>query len=203
MKKTASRWQLLAVSLAIALSVAQRAQAQTNPPEKAMTPGPPSESGSIPVADIAPRREDVATIDGIIKAYYDVICGPAGQPRQWARDRTLYIAGIRFVSMSVDKEGKPRAQITTHQEYVDRSDAGMVKNGFEEVEIHRVTRRFGNIAHVFSTYETRRSKESPVIGRGVNSIELFWDGARWWIASAIWDSERADNPLPADLLPRR
>jgi hypothetical protein len=130
-----------------------------------------------------------------------VICGPAGQPRQWARDRTLYIPGIRFVSMSVEKDGKPRAEVTTHQEYVDRSDAGMVKNGFYEVEIHRVTKRFGNIAHVFSTYETRRSKESPVSRRGVNSIELFWDGTRWWIASAIWDEERKDNPIPKELLP--
>ncbi len=203
MKTTASRWRPVALSLAVALSVAPRAQAQTNPPGKAMTPGQPSESGSIAVPAIAPRSEDVSTIDGIIKAYYDVICGPSGQPRQWARDRTLYIPGIHFVSMSVDKDGKPHAEVTTHQEYVDRSDAGMVKNGFYEVEIHRVTKRFGNIAHVFSTYETRRSKESPVTRRGVNSIELFWDGTRWWIASAIWDDERADNPLPADLLPGR
>jgi hypothetical protein len=35
---------------------------------------------------------------------------------------------------------------------------------------------------------------------GVNSIELFWDGTCWWIAGAIWDGERPDNPIPAALL---
>ena len=52
------------------------------------------------------RPEDVATIDGIIKAFYDVISGPAGQPRQWQRDSTLYIPRVQFVAMSVEN-GKP------------------------------------------------------------------------------------------------
>jgi hypothetical protein len=51
------------------------------------------------------------------------------------------------------------------------------------------------------TYATRRTPEGPVIARGVNSIELFHDGRRWWIAAAIWDSERPGNPIPKDLLP--
>jgi hypothetical protein len=38
-------------------------------------------------------------------------------------------------------------------------------------------------------------------GRGINSIELFWDGKRWWIASAVWDDERPDNPIPREYLP--
>jgi hypothetical protein len=35
--------------------------------------------------------------------------------------------------------------------------------------------------------------------RSVNSIQLYWDGTRWWIASATWDDERPDNPIPAEL----
>jgi hypothetical protein len=78
-----------------------------------------------------------------------------------------------------------------------------VRNGFFERELHRVTRRFGNVVHVFSTYEFRATEDGPVQGRCVNSIQLFWDGNRWWIANATWDSERPDNPIPPDLLPRR
>lgn len=104
------------------------------------------------VPAIPPRTEDVATIDGIIKAYYEVISGPAGQPRQWSRDRTLYISDIRFVAMSEEKNGQPRAQIASHQQFVDASDPMLVKEGFYESEIHRVTETFGHIAHVFSTY---------------------------------------------------
>jgi len=78
-------------------------------------------------------------------------------------------------------------------------DSGWVVNGAGE--IHRTTERFGNIAHVLSTYESRTKLSGPVIARGINSIELFWDGTRWWIASAIWDDERPDNPIPAQYLP--
>jgi len=155
----------------------------------------------VPVPPAAPRPEDVASIDGMIKAYYEVICGPAGQPRQWSRDRSLYIPDLRFVAMGVDKEGKPVASNQSHQQYVDSSNASMVAKGFDEREIHRVTQRFGNIAHVFSTYETRQEPGGPILGRGINSIELFWDGKRWWIASAIWDDERPDNPIPREYLP--
>lgn len=82
-----------------------------------------------------------------------------------------------------------------------RGASGAVGLGFDEREIHRVTQRFGNIAHVFSTYETRAKPGGPILGRGINSIELFWDGKRWWIASAIWDDERPGNPIPKEYLP--
>lgn len=173
--------------LFVGLSTAQQSPA-TAPPH-------------IDVPAISPRAEDVASIDGIMKAFYEVISGPAGQPRQWSRDRTLYIADIRFVAMSEDKAGHPVPQIATHQQFVDYADPVLVKKGFYESEIHRVTQKFGNIAHVFSTYESRLKADGPVIARGINSIELFYDGQRWWVASNIWDDERPDNPLPPEYLP--
>lgn len=154
----------------------------------------------VEVATVAPRPADVATLDGMIRAYYEVVSGPAGQSRDWARDRTLYIPDLRFVQVDVGKEGRPAPRITSHQEYVDRSDAPL-KAGFYEQEIHRVTERFGPIAHVWSTYETRRTEGGPVIARGINSIELFWDGQRWWIANAIWTDETKENPIPKSYLP--
>jgi len=162
-------------------------------------PGAGAAQGTVIVAPIPARPADVATIDGMIQAFYDVISGPAGQPREWSRDRTLYIPGVKFVAMSV-KDGTPVAQVMSHQQFVEDSDPWMVGQGFFEREVHRVTRRFGNIVHVFSTYAFRRTADGPVLGRGVNSIELFWDGTRWWIAAAIWDGERPDNPIPAALL---
>ena len=155
----------------------------------------------VDVPTIAPRPEDVATIDGILRAFYDVISGPAGQPRQWSRDRTLYIPDVHFVSLSTDSTGRVRADVVTHQMFVDRSNPSLVRRGFFETEIHRTTARFGNVVHVFSTYEMRERAGGPVFGRGINSIELFWDGTRWWIAAAQWDDERPDNPIPTEYLP--
>jgi hypothetical protein len=154
----------------------------------------------VPVATIAPRAEDVGTIDGIVKAYYETVSGPAGKPREWARDRTLYIPELRFVAVGYDKDGKPSPRIRTHQEYVDSSDS-LKDRGFFEKEIHRVSERFGPIAHVWSTYESRQEENGPVIMRGINSIELFWDGKRWWIANAIWADETKDVPIPKEYLP--
>jgi len=148
----------------------------------------------------APRPEDVATVDGVVKAYYEVVSGPTGQPRDWERDRTLYIPGVKFVAMS-EKDGKPVAEVMTHEQYVARTSDWLVKNGFFEQEVHRETRRFGNIAHVWSTYESRQKPDGPVIGRGINSLELYWDGTRWWVAAAVWDGERKDNPIAKEYLP--
>jgi len=156
----------------------------------------------VAVPAIAARPADVSTIDGIMKAYYEVISGPAGHPRQWARDRTLYVPGIRFVIMEAGAKGKASATVLTHQEFVDASDGDAVAKGFYEREVHRVTHRFGNVVHVFSTSEARRTPNGPLLGRSVNSVEMFWDGTRWWIVNAnIWPKEAPGNPLPAEFRP--
>src|SRR4030095_14764038 len=101
----------------------------------------------------APRPEDVSSGDAIIRAYYEVVSGPAGQPRDWGRDATLYIPGVRFVLLSKDKSGNTTAQSMSHQEFVDGGDATMVEKGFYEHEIHRITHRAGDVVHVLSTSE--------------------------------------------------
>jgi hypothetical protein len=155
---------------------------------------------AVKVPTIAADPKDVSTLDGIVKAFYEVITGPKGAPRQWSRDRSLYIPNARFVSMS-EKDGKIGARVSSHQQFVDGSNESLVKDGFTEREINRVTEKFGNIAHIFSTYEFT-SDDGKDKGRGINSIELFWDGTRWWISAANWDDERPNNPIPKELLPK-
>lgn len=155
-----------------------------------------------PASPAGARPEDVASIEAIVKAFYEAVSGPAGAPRQWERDRALYLPDARFVSIGVAQgESEPRAKVMDHQQFVDDSDASMVRDGFYEKETNRVIRRFGNVAHVFSTYEARQTPDGPVKQRGVNSLDLFFDGARWWIAAALWDVERAGNAIPDSLQP--
>src|SRR3979490_3074327 len=45
-------------------------------------PSPGTAQGAVTVAPIPARPDDVATIDGMIQAFYEVISGPAGQPRE-------------------------------------------------------------------------------------------------------------------------
>jgi hypothetical protein len=159
----------------------------------------PTKPKHVDIPNIAPRPEDISSIDGMIKAWYDIVTVPKGQMPDWGRDHTLYIKDIRFVEMH-ERNGKPMADIVSHQEFADAS-SGLASEGFSEREIHRVTQCFGNIAHVWSTYESRRTADGPIIARGINSIELFWDGQRWWIANAIWDQESPSKPIPKEFLP--
>src|SRR5947199_10179429 len=85
------------------------------------------------VPTVAPHAADVATVDGIVKAYYDVITGPAGQPRQWSRDRSLYIPDLRFVATGVGKQG-PYARVMDHQALVDGCAWRVVHDGFSAWE---------------------------------------------------------------------
>lgn len=171
---------------AATLSAALPARAQDGPPRV-----------EVPVVDALPA--DVATIDGIVAAFYDVISGPVGQPRDWGRDATLYVEPITFTVVGRDSAGKPVAHTISKQQYVDESDAFLVQSGFTEREIHRETREFGNIAHVWSTYEWTTADGRT--GRGINGIDLFHDGDRWWITHATWEPEGEDNPIPAEYLP--
>jgi len=149
-------------------------------------------SAQLPPAD----PKDVATIEDIVHAYYDVINGPAGAPRQWRRDSTLYMPGAMFVSMD-EKDGRPVAHPMTPEEYRRSADPGFVKLGFFETEIGSRVERFGNVAQVRSVYETRREQGGRLLGRGINYLLLYWDGTRWWISAAVWDDEREDNMLPS------
>lgn len=157
-----------------------------------------AEAKKVNIARIAPRPGDVATIDGMVKAYYEVITGPAG-PRDWARDATLYKPGTRFVAISTE-EGKLVIRNLDHQGYVDWS-APSLSQGFFEKEIKREEWRWGSLAQVRSSYETRKTPDGPIVGRGVNTLELIHDGTRWWIVGATWQDETAELKLPPALAP--
>ena len=154
----------------------------------------------IAVPKLAPRPEDVGSVDGMIKAFYDVISGPAGRPREWGRDRTLYVPGVRFVSIDRTKDGI-RAKLYDHQQFVDATDGMFTAKGFFEKEIHRTQTGWGQLLQVASTYESRNAEDGPVIMRGINFIQLYRDASRWWIANAIWQDESAEVPIPKDYLP--
>ena len=148
---------------------------------------------------------EVTSIDGIIGAAYDVISGPAGQKRDWERERALFAPGARLIPtgsapgvMGGDDSGKPAPRVLDVEGYIARVEPYFAAEGFYEKEIARVTEQFGSIAHVWSTYESRHSPEDPQpFMRGINSFQLFHDGERWWILSVYWQHESAATPLPA------
>ncbi len=144
-----------------------------------------------PVADPA----DVATIAAIVRASYEVINGPAGAPRQWRRDSTLYTPGATFSALT-ERDGKPHVSTMTPEEYRRAGNAGFLAKGLFETEIGFRSERFGNVAQVRSVAEMRRTPDGPVESRYVNYFMLYRDGTRWWITGMVWDQERPNNPIP-------
>lgn len=144
-----------------------------------------------------PLQSDVATLDGIIKAYYEVVSGPVG-PKQTERDKSLHHPNANVMISGVNKTGERFLRAMTLKEF----HLNMPSDAFYENEIHRVTETFGNITHVWSTYEFRTEPKGPVQGRGINSIQLYYDGERWWILNWMYDSESAIAPIPEKYLPK-
>lgn len=160
---------------------------------------PPASTAEAPAA--AAASADAASPEAVVAALYDVISGDAGQARDWDRFRSLHPTA-RLMPSGADREGRGVVLSVTPDEYIARSEPFLLREGFHEREIARRSERFGRIMHVWSTYETLHSLSDPApFARGINSIQLFHDGARWWILSVYWQAETPDAPLPAEYLP--
>jgi hypothetical protein len=151
----------------------------------------------------AARPEDVSSPDAIIKAVYDVISGPAGQKRDWDRMRSLFVPNARLMP-AVNRPGGAGAAVVilSVDDYIRQAGPSLERDGFFEVEIKRVTESYGNVTHLFSTYESRRKPDdAKPFARGINSFQLLKDGDRWWVVSIYWQGENAQFPIPAKYLP--
>ena len=145
-------------------------------------------------------QEDVRTLDGIIHAYYEVVSGPAGAAPDRARDEFLHHPDALIGVPVPDDSGEMRLLTMTLAGFYDR--VGGVRDApFYEWEVHRVVHRFGMIAHVWSTYVSSSAPDGPPTSRGVNSIQLSFDGERWWVMGWIYDRERPGVSLPEEYLP--
>lgn len=64
---------------------------------------------------------------------------------------------------------------------------------FYEFEVGRNVERFGDMAQVWSLYETRRGKEAKEpLGRGINSIQLIREKDAWRVLGLLWDETGTD-----------
>ena len=147
---------------------------------------------------------DVESIEAIVAAAYDVISGPAGQKRDWKRERSLFISGARLIPTAVDagrNDVDLAPQVLDVDAYIARVESYFATTGFYEKEVARRVEQFGQIAHVWSTYESRRDPNDPKpFMRGINSIQLFNDGSRWWILTIYWQHESRQHAIPEKYL---
>ena len=152
-------------------------------------------------AGLDSATSDTGSPERIIEAMYAAISAPAGVAPAWDRFRALFAPGARLIPTNRG-EGRPLLRGHDVEGYIASNGAMLTEMSFDERQVAHRTERFGNVAHVWSTYESRHAPEdAEPFGRGINSIQLYHDGRRWWVMTVFWDSERADNPIPPAYLP--
>jgi hypothetical protein len=156
----------------------------------------------------AATASDVDSVDHLVASLYAVISGPAGEPRDWNRFRSLFLPDGRLGVIRVggpathdEPERRDDAVFLSPDMYVERDDPYFKANGFFERSIANRIDEFGNLVHVWSTYESRHAQsDAQPFARGINSIQIVHARGRFWLASVMWDSERPGLSLPEKYL---
>ena len=161
---------LMAWGIALLLATSGTAAAQE---KKEADKAPAAQSGAAAsaAAPVANPKE-VQSLDAMVAAIYDVISGPPGA-RDWNRFNSLFARDARLMAVRVPKEGKPVLVVMTPAGYAERAGSYFLEHGFFEHELSRKTDSFGAMTHIYSTYESRETKDGKPIDRGMNSMEFF------------------------------
>jgi len=143
--------------------------------------------------------KDVESVDNIIAALYDVISTePKGTP-DWERFKYLFSPNAMLIPTRKDPKGDLITLPMTPEKYIEGFQTRL-NTGFQERELHRITEQYGSVTHAFSTYETKEKKDGPVTNRGINSIQLFNDGKRFYVVNIFWCAESMGFSLPEKYL---
>jgi hypothetical protein len=140
------------------------------------------------------QLETDSSIAGLLNQLYAVISFEEGDEPDWQGLTEVFSQHARITRIT--PEGT---------DYMDPANfLAMTRNmvdlgaytSFYEVEVARAVECFGEIAQVWSMYETRRGKYArDALGRGVNSIQLIRERGVWRVLGLLWDESKADPRL--------
>lgn len=173
--------------------------ASAGPDRRGHQPQPPRADRSTETARAHPMPP--ASLDDVIAALYDGVSGDADEPRDWEAFSRLFVPGARLTVTRADAaEGIATdglaGDVLDVARFAALNDRLFKGRGFHERELHRETSHYGGIAHVWSVYESRRTREGDPYARGANSLQLLRTRDGWRIVSVTWDQETPAQPLP-------
>ena len=187
--------------LAAALAFSAVAPGQTVPATRPQAP-----PGDIVTHPEWPKAAegDVDSVEHLVAALSDVISGPPTKPRDWNRFRSLFLPDGKLGPVLSDrpaKDGRPArtsdVAFLTPDMYAQRVQPLFQSEGFFERNIASRTEVFGNLIHVWSTYEVRHgASDVKPFTRGINSIQIVHAAGRFWVANVMWDDELNGFALP-------
>ena len=127
-------------------------------------------------------------IDSAVTEMYASVCFEKGQRPDWSRSAAIFAPGARMVRINDGGIFEFEDQQSYQANFDQMIDSGEMPS-FWEGELWRQTHEFGDMAHVLSAYETRRSRNGEFMNRGVNSIQMFRRDGDWLISAMIWRRE--------------
>ena len=124
------------------------------------------------------------------------ITGPADKDR--ACMKALFIPEARLTFVSLGADGVPSYRIETLDDWIARVKArGHAM--LEEKQLKFQIERYGNIAHLWSSYAL--SSDGKQVARGINSIQAIKEAGGWRVTGIMLQAESVTAPLPKEYLP--
>jgi hypothetical protein len=134
--------------------------------------------------------------EGIPAALDGAITGPADKDRACMKALLIPEARMMFVSLGAD--GAPTYRLETLDDWIARVKArGPVM--LEEKQLNFHIERYGNIAHLWSSYALH--SDGKQVARGINSIQAIKEAGGWRVTGIVVQAESATAPLPKEYLP--
>ena len=126
-------------------------------------------------------------LDRTIAEMYASLCFEEGERPDFTRLASVFAPNARMVRIT--DEGVFEFDLHSYRQNLEAMVESGALTSFWEGEIWRESKTFGEMAHVLSGYETRRSRGGELLNRGVNSIQLFFRDGRWLVSAMLWRRE--------------
>lgn len=140
--------------------------------------------------------EIVKTIEGTVGETYKIITGERGSTRNWEAFRQLFTPDAQMSVLVHDTAGRGQVRTFTLEAFVRNGMKYYESDGFIERPIKTIIHEYNGIANVFQSYYAKEAEREE---EGVNSLQLIFDGERWWITSVLWTSNANGVELPVEL----
>jgi hypothetical protein len=133
-----------------------------------------------------PRDAEDPSIVTLLTKLYEVISFEEGGEPDWEGLQALFSKHARITRIT--PEGTDHLDLPGFLAMTRNLFEFGAYTSFYEFEVSRRVERFGDVAQVWSTYETRRHKRAQrAFGGGVNSIQLLRTESAWRVLSLLWD----------------
>jgi len=134
--------------------------------------------------------ENQLEIKKLIDNFYIIISGKSGEERNWDSFRKLFYSNAHLMSAKFNSGNECTTMPVNVDSYILGLDRFLRVNDFYEYGLNYKINIFGNIAHVYSEYEAKRSlKDNEPIKRGINLVQLIYDEDRWKILNMVWQDK--------------